>query len=361
MKFKVGDRVKFLNESGGGIVAGIVSPNMVNVAIQDGFEIPTLTSELIRIEEEAPVSSPKHMFREEYDIKIDPEKINEFQESDTIIPLQNNPSQGSISKGVYFALVPHDQKWLITGMLDIYLINYTPYDILYSFFREDEDGIYKGFDYGSVTPESMKLMHSVERDELVQWAKGIVQVLFHKDSANNVLNPGSSSFKIRTSRFYHENSYKSSPILSGRSILLSLLPLDAQVSIAGNDNPDKDRIEKNTVSKAREIEPEHMIDRHKTSPREAVVDLHIYELAEDSDKLSSSEMLKIQLDYFRGCLESALSNNLSKITFIHGVGKGTLKKEMYDILGVYKGIDIYDASMSDFGYGATEVLIRHNR
>ena len=44
MKFKVGDRVKFLNENGGGVVSKIVSPSMVNVAIEDGFEIPSISS-----------------------------------------------------------------------------------------------------------------------------------------------------------------------------------------------------------------------------------------------------------------------------------------------------------------------------
>nr|MCU0517076.1 hypothetical protein [Oscillatoria sp. Prado101] len=41
-----GDKVKFLNQPGGGIVSKIISKTMVNVMIADGFEIPTLTSEL---------------------------------------------------------------------------------------------------------------------------------------------------------------------------------------------------------------------------------------------------------------------------------------------------------------------------
>lgn len=42
MNFKVGDKVKFLNESGGGEIKKIISSNLVSVQIDDGFEIPTL-------------------------------------------------------------------------------------------------------------------------------------------------------------------------------------------------------------------------------------------------------------------------------------------------------------------------------
>jgi len=47
MKFKIGDKVRFLNEPGGGIVTKIISPSMVNVSIEEGFDIPTMTSELL--------------------------------------------------------------------------------------------------------------------------------------------------------------------------------------------------------------------------------------------------------------------------------------------------------------------------
>jgi len=122
MRFKVGDKVKFLNESGGGIVSKIISPSMVNVTIEDGFEIPIMTSEIFRIDIEAPPDSPKHMFNEEFnvDVNIPPESTYEADERN--IPLLNNPAKGKIDQGIYLAFVPHDQKWLITGLIDIYLV-----------------------------------------------------------------------------------------------------------------------------------------------------------------------------------------------------------------------------------------------
>ncbi len=149
MKFKVGDRVKFLNENGGGVVSKIISPSMVNIAIEDGFEIPILTSEILKIELEAPIDSPKHMFREDFHVNIEtaPEPIYESDERN--IPLLSHSAKGVFAEGIYFAFVPHDQRWLITGMLDVYLVNHTPYDILYSLFLESSG---KGFEGWIMAP-----------------------------------------------------------------------------------------------------------------------------------------------------------------------------------------------------------------
>ena len=63
MKFKLGDKVKFLNEPGGGVVSKIISTSMVHVTIEEGFDIPVLNSELVKIESS---SHSGEMFREDY-------------------------------------------------------------------------------------------------------------------------------------------------------------------------------------------------------------------------------------------------------------------------------------------------------
>src|SRR5512138_614389 len=65
MKFNIGDKVKFLNTKGGGIVSKIISPTLVNVMIEDGFEIPTITSEIIKVDQQGKVAS---MFDEEFPV-----------------------------------------------------------------------------------------------------------------------------------------------------------------------------------------------------------------------------------------------------------------------------------------------------
>lgn len=358
-KFKVGDRVKFLNENGGGIVSKIISPKLVNVTIEDGFEIPVLSNELLLIELEAPVDSPKHMFREDFNVEMPVPDQDVYEDDNRNVKLLHNPSKGIVDKGVFLAFIPEDQQWLITGLLDVYLVNNTPYEILYNIFLEDDVNGFSGFDYGSVTPESMVLLESLEREKLEKWSKGIVQILFHSERKLKVLNPGSSSFKIKLPRFYKETSYTASSIIEGRSVLISLLPLAAQSSIQSAANvPLKDYEVESQITESVEIEPEHIINKHKTSPREAVVDLHIDELMEDYSAMDNTAILKKQINYFTSCLDNAIENKLHKVTFIHGIGTGVLKTAIKEILKDYSNIEARDASKQQFGYGAIDVILR---
>lgn len=359
MKFKVGDKVKFLDENGGGIVSRIISPKMVYVTIDDGFEIPVMAGELLRIEEEAPLDSPKHFFREDFPEAKEHVRIEEGPGQANAMRLSNLPGRGVVESGIYLAFVPEDQKWLITGLLDVYLVNHTGYDILYSIFREQEGNGFEGFDYGSVEGESMVLLESVEREQIEKWGRGIAQVLFHTDSAVQVLHPGNAAFRIKLPRFYKETSYHDSAIIDGKALLVSLIPLSAQPVSGKEDVPEQQKQASEPVQ-AREVKPESIIDKHKTSPREAVVDLHIDELVEDHASLDPSRILRLQVNYFTQCLESALVNNLSKVTFIHGIGTGVLKTAIKEILKDYPSVEVRDASLQQFGYGALDVIIRGN-
>ena len=45
-EFKIGDKVNFMSTVGGGKVTKIIDSRMVMVEVEDGFEIPTLISDL---------------------------------------------------------------------------------------------------------------------------------------------------------------------------------------------------------------------------------------------------------------------------------------------------------------------------
>jgi dsDNA-specific endonuclease/ATPase MutS2 len=51
-------------------------------------------------------------------------------------------------------------------------------------------------------------------------------------------------------------------------------------------------------------------------------------------------------------------NEYEKVTFIHGVGNGVLKNAIIKALDEYEGTQNRMASMSKFGVGAIDVLIR---
>ena len=102
---------------------------------------------------------------------------------------------------------------------------------------------------------------------------------------------------------------------------------------------------------------ENILLQHTVAPGEAEVDLHIDALCDAPATLSAHEAFEMQMRYFRTCMNHALSNNYKRIIFIHGVGKGILKDEILKELKQYSGLHFFDAPMSKYGTGATEVYL----
>jgi dsDNA-specific endonuclease/ATPase MutS2 len=90
------------------------------------------------------------------------------------------------------------------------------------------------------------------------------------------------------------------------------------------------------------------------------IDLHIEELVEEPRKLSSGEMLEIQIRHFRDCINEAIAFKISKLVVIHGVGEGILRQNIRTILrDNYPNIEFMDANTRKYGFGATEITIRN--
>ncbi len=360
MKFKPGDKVKFLNTSGGGIVTKILSSTMVNVAIEEGFEVPTLATELLKIDDS---TAGARLFNQDFNVNPDlaQAESNEVEEDgkSALIKSYGNTNQAA---GIYLAFVPHDQRWLSTGNLDICLINHTEFYTLFNFTLYSDDSKFHGMDYDVLEPKSKKIITTIEREELETWSSGNVQILFHAEVKDRLLTPLNADFKIKPSRFYKEENYITSSFIQEKALVLTLGKL---IEIPVNQ-PKFPKISDKTApeiqqKKASQIKPESILDTHQLNSTTAEIDLHIGELVEDYYLLDNTEMLKIQLDYFTKCLESAFTNKTKKLIFIHGVGNGVLKNEMIKILKTYDNLHYFDASMAKYGTGATEVFINHNK
>jgi hypothetical protein len=379
MKFQVGDKVKFLNTKGGGIVSKIITPTLVNVMIEDGFEIPTITSELVKVE---PQGKAERMFDEDFggsrqssvvsrqsvvagqqsEIRNQKSEIKsqtadrEPEPPDRQTALGNYSFRAKNTPGVYLAFVPHDQKWLVTGMVEIYLVNYTSMDVLYTFYLEGEKKLV-GKDYDVLFSGNKIHIDTIDRDELLKWTKGIVQLIFYHEEPEKIFMPVSTEFDISPRRFNDEHNYLASQFMEERLLLVSLAQTAALNPIVTMEESKMDE-EALIRQKALEMKPSSLIEKHQTGPREAVVDLHIGELMTEFKHLTPNEILKIQMDYFTRCIESAVERNFRKVTFIHGVGNGTLKSAIMRKVQDYEHADSHLASLAKFGVGAIDVNIK---
>ncbi|MFA8299738.1 MAG: DUF2027 domain-containing protein [Hyphomicrobiales bacterium] len=357
MKLKKGDKVKFLNESGGGIVSKIIDSRMVSVEIDDGFDIPTLISELVKVNDDT----------NETESFSDVEVQEEYSPSaSSFTPSENENRKSKLSvftnaqkdiPGVYLAFAPHDQQWLMTGKLDVFVVNNTPYNIMYTLSLPSDSG-FTTKDHDSIGKEMKVLVDTIDRDDLDKWQHGFAQILFWQETSNTILMPANSEFKVKGSRFYKEGNYRMSNMINEKALLVSLLEIKNQKNAAyimekqeGSDEINSDAATISTEAP--------MIDKYKVGPKEAEVDLHIGEIVDNILGLSNTDMLNIQLEHFHKTLTSAMENEYSKVTFIHGVGNGVLKNRIMTALKDYEGLKNKSASMSKFGVGAIDVIISY--
>ncbi len=90
------------------------------------------------------------------------------------------------------------------------------------------------------------------------------------------------------------------------------------------------------------------------------VDLHIHQITNSNKGMRNYDMLTKQVSIAKQKIEFAIRTNIKQVVFIHGVGKGVLKNELYQLLKNYP-VKINDASYKKYGYGATEVTIYKNK
>ncbi len=359
MKFNIGDKVKFLNEKGGGVITNIISPTLVSVAIEDGFDMPIMTSDIILSETSDSVGK---LFNTKYEnqnqhLEYIDNQVSEQFERET--PLMKYSSLNKFSTGVYLAFIPQDQVWLVKDKIDIYLINNTNYAILYNFFTISENKTYSGKDYGSISKISKFYIDSITQEQINDWVKGVVQILFHTDRDTKTVQPINCNYSIKPSKFFNKESFLTSSFIAEKSLLVDIGQIiDTPQQITEIEQKfDINKISNSTIEqpKKEKLSIEQFLIDNDT----AEIDLHIESLSDNPKELDAIQILVIQLSFFNKYLEQAIKMNLKKVFFIHGVGIGKLKNEITKILSQYPNIHYFDAPNTKYGTGATEVWIKN--
>lgn len=349
MKFKVGEKVSFLNEKRNGVISKIIGNKMVMVAIEDGFEIPVIETDLVSLQySEFPIEQQE------------PEQIESESFPDRFDLV--NPSKSRLKQGLYLSFLPDDEKNSGGGKTHIYLVNHTIFDALFSYSLA-ENGEYICCDFDRIDTETAIRLSTIESSHYEQWkAFSIQAILFIKNSSQQ-MNPISAEIKINPVKLYKEDTF----------IFTDIFDYPAYcVPIKKEKNPEpaewkeqewtNEKIEKknglkiighiNDLGKKAEFPEEYIIDKDI-----AEIDLHIEELMEDFSGKSNHELLNFQMDFFVKMLEQAIASKMKKIVFIHGVGNGSLKNSLIEKLkNDYPFLKFQDATYAKYGKGATEVI-----
>ena len=220
---KIGDQVRFLNEIGGGRVAGFQGKNIVLVEDEDGFQVPMLTTEVVVVGDEdygtghmIEVRGEKSGVRDNWDQRSEEEEEPE----DKPITFKAKPMErkGGERLSAYLAFVPIDMKELSQTRFESYLINDSNYYLRYTLLT-GENNAWTLRAEGELEPNTKEFIEEFGREDLNGLEHCCVQMTAYKREKTFLLKPTVNALvNVDTVKFYklhafHENDFFEQPAL----------------------------------------------------------------------------------------------------------------------------------------------------
>lgn len=347
---KVGDRVRFLNATGGGVVSKIVSRELVMVTDDDGFDVPTLARECVVVESDSKVHTQEK--KREKPVETLSEFVEKEKEADDYVPQEETP-EGEILN-VFLAFLPQNAKVLSTTDFDAYLVNDSNYYLCYNIATHSGTKFISR-KIGFIQPNTKIILQEIKREELNDWEVVRVQLMALKENKPYHLKPVYDvQLKVNAVKFFKLHCFVENDYFDENALVYPLVKNDNPIgSVMEEEDMEKIVRQKETVFPAK-------ISKKSNSQSEIIVkDLHIHQLLDNINGMSSGDLLQYQVDTFHQVMNENLKKKGQKIVFIHGKGNGVLRKELLKQLKLkYVTCYVQDASFQEYGYGATMVTIK---
>jgi DNA-nicking Smr family endonuclease len=340
MKLTIGDKVRFLNEKGEGIVSKLLNKTTVAVTIEDGFEIPYLITELVLITE--------------HTIEMLPENTKEKEIAELPKTIQQNKSAAQEKEGIYIGLSPEKLNDIAHSDFNVWLINATDYNTFYT-YSTFNNGHFKTLATGSAKANENLLIETINRKELHDYSNFKIDVLFYNTENHFYQKPVSEIIKLKPIKLYKENAFVKNNFISENALIMHVAYFNEDDAPMWDSSEDLSKIlfMKQHKEKSQKTSKPHIINNLL---KEVEIDLHIEELLDNYHGMSNFEIVQVQLTAFQKALDKAINEHCRKLTVIHGVGNGRLKQEVRRLIATqYPKLNYYDGSYAKYGFGATEV------
>lgn len=312
----IGDRVRALRGTEEGFITGFPSKDEVEVEIEDGFRIPMLRRELVVVAK-------------------DESKAFVRSESST----EKSKDENLGATGLYLAFVETSSQFL-----ELQFVNNTDYKLAMAAFKKMEVGKLYGIACDTMQPKSALTLGHFDLKKFEHWPPLLLQILYYAEGRHEPKEPLLKSMTFKANTFY--KSKAKAPLLNRDGYVFQL---DGANLALHRDKLQEQMVEGRPVNDPAQAQLE--------APA-AVVDLHIEKLHDQPEQLSAQECLGIQMEAFEKALDGAIAAGMPEITFIHGVGNGTLRDKLHKVLSKQQDIDHFkDAQKEKFGFGATFVKI----
>jgi len=394
----IGDKVRFLNTTGGGKIAGFQGKDLVLVCDDDGFEIPTLRSEIVVVETDnynlvrKPVPSKERASTSESDglshtsIKAAlaahtaaanggengaPEEElleDESEPADKEITFQPRPLErrGADQVNFYIGFLPVDSRALSQTEFEVYLINDSNLYVRFLLLTQEGEQ-YSLRHEGLVLPNQKLLLDTIGHADLPQWERITFQLLAYKtDKPFALKSPLNITLRVDGTKFYKLHSFAASDFFNDPALVRPLVSEDRpaqSVSIAA-ETVEEALITPEVVRQSAERpkqEPARVMDKSVTLDRNAIVevDLHADVLLDSTSGLTPTDILMMQIKAFHDTMRQYAKDKGRRIVFIHGKGEGVLRATLLkELKNHYRHCTHQDASFREYGFGATMVTVR---
>lgn len=383
---KIGDKVRFLNDVGGGIITGFQDKNTVLVCGDDGFEIPTLVKDVVVIDTDdyniakkvskTPKPKPAAEERKTTSVKQalavadDEEEEEETDPAD--LELSYRPMaqerRGANELNLLLAFVPRKPKAMSDTPFEAYLVNDCNYYVHYSMLSYADNACTLRHE-GEIAPNTKIFLEEFTHNDLHTWERITLQTLAFKRDKLFLPKPVMSiNLRIDGTKFYKLHAFQPNMFFNAPALIYEVIKNDKaardffvdadelreamqtpQTFMTGNEAAPLSGAERRATDNAR---------KRSAANEPLVIDLHAHELLDTMVGLAPKDILDYQLKVFHDTMRAELKHKGRRIVFIHGKGDGVLRNALIkELTRHYAQANYQDASFREYGYGATLVTI----
>ena len=229
---KIGDKVRFLSEVGGGRVSGFQGKDIVLVEDEDGFDVPMRISEVVVIGEED--YDTKHMVEVKSETgktkSEEPEEEPETEPADRPVTFKApvEERKGGDKLSAYLAFVPIDVKELSNTRFESYIVNDCNYYLRYVYMTA-EGTSWQVRSQGEVEPNTKLFIEEFGRDQLNLLEHSCIQLIAYKRDKYFLRKPAVDALvNIDPVKFYKLHTFRENQFFEQPALIYTIIENDRQ-------------------------------------------------------------------------------------------------------------------------------------
>ncbi len=230
---KIGDKVRFLSEVGGGRVAGFQGKDIVLVEDADGFEVPMRKAEVVVIGEENydtshMVQAKQQQAGKTADVKPDEEVETEPADRPITFKAPIEERKGGDKLSVYLAFVPIDLKALSDTRFESFIVNDCNYYLHYVYMTA-EGNSWQIRATGEIEPNTQCYIEEFGREQLNELEHSCIQLLAYKRDKYFMRKPTVDALiNLDLVKFYKLHTFRENQFFEQPALIYTLVENDRQ-------------------------------------------------------------------------------------------------------------------------------------